>query len=624
MAQKTCFIYIRRSSEKNKVTSVSMDKQLDEGLKLAHNKDYKVLSTFKDNKSRKVEWQRDDFNKMLKEIKDRNIRNIWEKVDHVIIYMASRLARNTKELHLLTNLILDWNLDIISIKENVDCSTLKWKKYIIDLISEAVFENLEKSLEAVRNMNEQYNRGYIPKILPLGYKQNWRWDSRLYEINTDFRISEAVIKIFERYSTWKYSYKSISNRLKTEWYSKWFKKGVEKEIVYFDIRNIETILKRDFYRWKVEVTYKNVINDNIEYLKDNKSVKIKGKDIIVDYSEIFNKLWNYTPLISKKLFDKCKDIREWKKSNNSRTNDTIFPYKNILFCPCQHDKNIDFNNDYKNLRLFTAELKRKNTKSYSYYRCTQNNKTKCDNINTSWEIIEKVLYEKIISKIVFDDIELEILEKVIKNELKEKWIIEDSINTKLKQELWILKKYKDNLLDLYINSNEYVRPQIEDKMKIADEQIRGIENKLIILPDVIEEENQKIKESLYYAKELAKEYLNFPLWKKQAVISSIFKYVIFNKKELIDFELKPLFKGIFNRKVLTSKKKLTNSRTPESNSKNKKEKPSLASQFDNVTYGSPTVNRTQLAGFGVLNSNRWTMELQKKNFWNIFYTFYKA
>lgn len=137
-------------------------------------------------------------------------------------------------------------------------------------------------------------------------------------------------------------------------------------------------------------------------------------------------------------------------------------------------------------------------------------------------------------------------------------------------------------------------------------------------------ENNKIKENLFFAKELAIGFLSFPEWKKKGIISALFKYIIFYKKELIDFELKPLFNWIYNRKVLTFVWDKNFLEKKKSNSKNKKEKAFMTSQSIKYVDGSPTVNRTQLAGFGVLNSNRWTMELQKKNFWNSFYTFYKA
>lgn len=107
-------------------------------------------------------------------------------------------------------------------------------------------------------------------------------------------------------------------------------------------------------------------------------------------------------------------------------------------------------------------------------------------------------------------------------------------------------------------------------------------------------ENNKIKENLFFAKELAIGFLSFPEWKKKGIISALFKYIIFYKKELIDFELKPLFKWVYNRKVLTFDLEKNFLEEKKSNSKNKKEKPFLTSQSLKFKDGRANVAMLEL------------------------------
>ncbi|MDD4151764.1 MAG: recombinase family protein, partial [Candidatus Gracilibacteria bacterium] len=213
---KTAFIYIRRSSEKNKLTSISIDKQIEETQKECIKKGFKILNIFIDNKSRFIAGKRDNFDKMLKDLRERNIKGKGEKVDYIVVYMASRLSRNYLEASIISELVLSGNINIVSIKEGIDCSNLKGKKSAISIMNEAVFDNIEKSIEGVRNMNERYKRGYLPKQLPIGYKQIGYGDKRKYVTDTENDTDKNVIKIFELYSTGKYSYKSLSNKLKNE------------------------------------------------------------------------------------------------------------------------------------------------------------------------------------------------------------------------------------------------------------------------------------------------------------------------------------------------------------------------------------------------------------------------
>ncbi len=116
----------------------------------------------------------------------------------------------------------------------------------------------------------------------------------------------------------------------------------------------------------------------------------------------------------------------------------------------------------------------------------------------------------------------------------------------------------------------------------------------------LENEKEQIQEPLKYAKELATWFKNFPPKKKKHIAAAIFNSIVIQNKEIIYFDLKPLFKGIHKREVLTHPEKTIQSQNESSNSKNKKKKPLLTSSSDNDLYGGGWGIRTLAAPCGTL------------------------
>ena len=52
------------------------------------------------------------------------------------------------------------SIKILSIKEStIDCSELDGKKNFVRILTDAIFDSLEKSIEALINMDKTYKRG---------------------------------------------------------------------------------------------------------------------------------------------------------------------------------------------------------------------------------------------------------------------------------------------------------------------------------------------------------------------------------------------------------------------------------------------------------------------------------
>jgi hypothetical protein len=132
-------------------------------------------------------------------------------------------------------------------------------------------------------------------------------------------------------------------------------------------------------------------------------------------------------------------------------------------------------------------------------------------------------------------------------------------------------------------------------IKKIKREIEEIKNRLNNFDDVAEYNKEQIEEPLKYAKELATGFKNFPPRKKQHIAAAIFNSIVIQDKEIVYFDLKPLFKGIYKRGVLIDPEKLIQDKDESSNSKNKKKKPLLTSSSDIDLYGGGSGIRTPAA-----------------------------
>ena len=114
-------------------------------------------------------------------------------------------------------------------------------------------------------------------------------------------------------------------------------------------------------------------------------------------------------------------------------------------------------------------------------------------------------------------------------------------------------------------------------IKQARQKIGDLENMLANTDDVFEYNEEQVQSALKYAQELTTGFHSFPQGKKQNILAAIFKTIVIYKKEIVYFELKPLFQGIYERAVLTTIKNDTTPKNNSSNSGDSKKKPKTAS-----------------------------------------------
>ena len=174
-------------------------------------------------------------------------------------------------------------------------------KYFVD--------NLRENVK--RGLRQKIRNGVWPGWAPVGYLNNPK--TRMIDI--DKEKSGKVKKLFELYSTSKYTLKSLANWCK----EKGLRGNLGKEIV---ISNVQKILTNPFYIGLM---------------------KYRG--------EIFE--GQHEPIISKKLFDKCQEVMS-KRGKVQEVRKHNFAFLGLLKCASCGAS-------------ITAEIQ----KGHNYYRCTK-------------------------------------------------------------------------------------------------------------------------------------------------------------------------------------------------------------------------------------------------------------
>lgn len=619
------FLYARRSNKKNQDRAISIEKQLEEMHKLCKEKWYEVLDTFQETQSGFKEWKRREFDRLLSSIKTRNVDNKWERVDRVIVYLASRLCRNSAEAYELQMLIENEVVVFESVTE-IFAENLAGKRLLISALTTAIYESKEKSTEGKKNMDLTYSRGEIAWVCPYGYTKISK-----KEIQKQAKESEIVTEIFSLYSTWEYTYESLAEHLSTEWRTRmkrnrprgnlWVRALTKPYEAKFSPKDVENILIKGFYVWNIVVTYKNLTTEEAKYFMGRYPdlwITQKTKQVSIDYSPIIKAKKPYEFLVKEDIYQKCLNVRE--KGNRRKpkevemNEDDIHPWKGILKCPCQKDT---CDNPYHYFS-FTSEKKKG---KYIYYRCSGMSRKKCllKKNQISEKEIDK-LVTPILSQLVFTNKEVQEFAELFTISLQNDKKTKAEKIRELEKNLILVKEYKDGLM------NEYRKEDFEDARKAIKKDIEDENKKILILEADIEreknsDEEEEVVDIKKYVKRLQdiKSVLDEKIpSKKKGRLNWIFEYVVVNNWVLEDYKLNAILELL----VLSNKKSSTHNswwgwksnvevEPKESWTESQEHFPLLGTTQE----GSSTQNRTEVLGFGDRCSNRWTIELYPHSMW---------
>jgi len=409
-------IYTRKSTEEDDRQVLSIEAQLVELKEFAAKEKLEIVASFQEAKTAK-EPGRIKFAEMLSLIEK-------GKADGIISWHPDRLARNSVD-----------GGKIIHFVDRGLIKSLKFPTFWFEPTPQGLFmlniafgqskyfvDNLRENVK--RGLRQKIRNGVWPGWAPVGYLNN----PKTRFIDIDRGKAQKVKKLFEFYSTGRYTLKSLANWCK----QKNLRGNLGKEIA---VSNIQKILTNPFYIGLM---------------------KYRG--------ELFE--GQHEPLISKKLFDKCQEVMS-KRGKVQEVRKYNFAFRGLMKCAscgCS----------------ITAEIQ----KGHNYYRCTKK-KGACQEKHY---LREEVLSQQIKSFLQKVSLSSQDTEKVLAALDSEREQARQQAGSKvkiLKEQLQQVEIKLGKLLDVYLadalSTEEYVAKKQEllsQKMelqeKISDFEQKGL------------------------------------------------------------------------------------------------------------------------------------------------------
>jgi len=150
---KNCYVYCRVSTVGQAEEGYGLDHQINSCKEYAHNHEYHIRKSFVDDGRSGRTTDRPEFQKMLKEIKEKGI-------DSVLIYKIDRFARNVTDFSRIWNEFKASGINLISVLEgdlsngsslvpNIFASVAQWESEV----------NGQRTKDALM---EKFNTGWQP------------------------------------------------------------------------------------------------------------------------------------------------------------------------------------------------------------------------------------------------------------------------------------------------------------------------------------------------------------------------------------------------------------------------------------------------------------------------------
>lgn len=379
---QNCVIYVRVSSREQEREGFSIPAQIELLQDYARKKNMKVVRVFQEAETAKKSG-RTEFNAMLAFLKKSQNTNI------ILVEKTDRLYRNFKDYVTID----DADVEIHLVKEGVILSKdsrshEKFMHGIKVLMAKNYTDNLSE--EVKKGHLERANQGYLNGRAPYGYTNN-----RLTrQIDVDEKAAPFVRRAFELYATGQYTLKQVSNQLKHDGF------------VYKS------------YRTKIGVPNLDVMLKNVTYTGDfmMKGIFYEGK---------------HEAIVSKELFQACKNVREGKI--HPKSNKHQFAFANMISCAhcgCTVGGQIQKG-------------------KYIYYHCAQG-KGKCEGAKYVREEVLIEQFARAIERISFDAQHLE-------------WMIQ-ALRESHKDEIAFHKKRVEALQAEYKRLEGRIEQLYEDKL----------------------------------------------------------------------------------------------------------------------------------------------------------------
>lgn len=469
-----------------KEEAVSPEMQLDRCKSYCrlNNEEYKV---FQDLDFSGKDTKRPAFQAMQREISAGIIGK-------VIVYRLDRLSRSLKDLVLFIELLREKGVEFVSLTEKFDTS-IPMGRAMLNIMG--VFAQMEREVisQRIRDTKAmQIRDGMKLGMPPYGYilkvGKHGEWEICKEE-------AEIVKKVFSMYASGNFSYKSLAlylngqknrERLEKPGQSTWG--NGEYSSYGWQPWTVRCILKNP--------TYAGIVRE----------------DISVDAK-------NFKPIISKKLFNQCSEIRNKRSAHhNSYCHSTTkdYPLKGKIFCSCG---------------FLMYSTRGKDLPKELYYCCRNALKEKGHSRFAPADIV----LEEILSYLMKCKVSSEILKMAKERLLKGK-------NVKETERVKMIKNLQESyqrLQERYIDG-AVSKKFMERKAKEIKDKIKELQPKTssYLKAELLSELPEIIKRLKQDESEIDKEYL-------KRLIELFVKRVVWNKDHIEKIEIYPELSDFFKK-----------------------------------------------------------------------------
>ncbi|AID02714.1 recombinase RecB [Staphylococcus xylosus] len=413
MKRKSVGCYVRVSTISQDIDKFSINGQITQIKEYCQFHGYEVFDIYADRGVSGKTMNRPELQRMLKDAKE-------GKLDCVMIYKTSRLARNTSDLLTIVEGLHKQNVEFFSLSENMKFDSNSGKLLLQILASFSEFERNNIAEGAFMGQLRRSQEGYYQGNLPLAYD---KIPDNKHELMINQHEANIVKYIFESYAK-GHGYRKIANALNHKGY-------VTKKGNPFSISAVSYILSNPFYIGKIQFAKYKDWNDKRRKGLNDKPVIAEGK---------------HTPIISQSLWDKVqarkKQVSEKPQVHGKGTN----LLTGIIFCEKCGAAYAASNT--------TNTLKDGTKKRIRYYSCSnfRNKGSKvCSANSVRADVIEKYVMDQILEIVKSDKVLKQVVERVnqenhvdvaaLNHDIAYKQQQFDEINTKLKN---LIQTIEDN------------------------------------------------------------------------------------------------------------------------------------------------------------------------------------
>lgn len=332
-----------RVSSREQREGYSIDAQLRACREFAKKHGWNVVREFSVAESARRGADRAAFNEMFQWVRKNASR---QKIEVVLSHKLDRVCRNMRDAVRMQELEDERGVKLSFVENQFGPGAAGALSFnVMAAVAQYYSDNLRS--EVLKGLDERVRQGWHPGLAPFGYENFGR--DRTTPVLPHPENSQAVIRMFELFSTGDYTFKSLGSQLAEEGYT--FRKSQPR----FHRSALSYLLNNRFY-----------IGD------------VKRRD------EYFP--GRHQPLVDRMTFERCQDIL---LGRNRRTGSPSHAYAGGLF-HCAYCGS-----------LITGEKIRRKLKGggvrvHQYYRCANNDRTE-DHPQVRWK--ETDLEESVISEL---------------------------------------------------------------------------------------------------------------------------------------------------------------------------------------------------------------------------------